>query len=249
MEAAGLATTQISLVREHTETIVPPRALWVSFPLGRPFGVPGDADFQGRVLQAVLGLFDHNVGPVLVEFDQDIPGQTDQLLEGWACPIDLPQPAGDEDNLDWILFRELKSLEPWYELSRHRRKRTTVGSSGLEPESAAKFVAGFLKKIPEPADGLLPIEESFKQSVEDLKAYYTEAVTAQPGNAAPEDIQSWLWNETVLGKILLTLHQQFQDGQHAGLAELADFALVPRAILKTHKLERPSKPLWHTPQQ
>ena len=81
------------------------------------------------------------------------------------------------------------------------------------------------------------------------KAFYSEAVTAQPGNATPDDIQSWLWNETVLGKILLTLYRQFQDGQHTGLAALADFALVPRVILKANNQERPSKPLWHTPQQ
>ena len=249
MEAAGLSTTQISLVREHTETIMPPRALWVSYALGRPFGIPGDADFQDRVLRAVLGLLDRSSGPVLAAFDEDIPVQTDQLLEGWTCPIDLPQPAAEKDNLDAILVRELKSLEPWYELSRNRRNRTTVGSSGLEPESAAAFVAGFLRQIPEPADGALPIEEAFKQSVEDLTACYSEAVTAQPGNATPDDIQSWLWNETVLGKILLTLYRQFQDGQHTGLAALADFALVPRAILKANNQARPSKPLWHTPQQ
>ena len=51
MEAEGLPTTQISLVRMHTEVIQPPRALWVPFELGRPFGTPGEAAFQRRVIR------------------------------------------------------------------------------------------------------------------------------------------------------------------------------------------------------
>ena len=38
-EEEGLATTLIALVRGQAEAVAPPRALWVSFPLGRPFGV------------------------------------------------------------------------------------------------------------------------------------------------------------------------------------------------------------------
>jgi hypothetical protein len=45
LEAAGMATTQISLVREHTAAIRAPRALWVPFILGRPLGVPNDPAF------------------------------------------------------------------------------------------------------------------------------------------------------------------------------------------------------------
>ena len=42
LERQGIPTTGISLVREHTETTHPPRALWVTFELGRPLGVPDD---------------------------------------------------------------------------------------------------------------------------------------------------------------------------------------------------------------
>ncbi len=53
-----MPTTQISLIREHTEKIKPPRALWVPFELGRPLGVPNDAAFQNRVITAALDLFE-----------------------------------------------------------------------------------------------------------------------------------------------------------------------------------------------
>ncbi|MCH7711818.1 MAG: hypothetical protein IH903_09315, partial [Proteobacteria bacterium] len=53
-----MPTTQISLIREHTEKIVPPRALWVPFELGRPFGAPDDSGFQKRVLLGALELLE-----------------------------------------------------------------------------------------------------------------------------------------------------------------------------------------------
>ena len=54
VQGAGLPTTQISPVREHTAKITPPRALWVPFELERPLGVPGEAAFQTRVLRSAL---------------------------------------------------------------------------------------------------------------------------------------------------------------------------------------------------
>lgn len=73
IEEAGIATTQISLIREHTEAIKPPRALWVPFELGRPFGMPGDADFQKRVLRRVLALLEAESGPVLEDYPEEAP--------------------------------------------------------------------------------------------------------------------------------------------------------------------------------
>ncbi|MGB1538895.1 MAG: selenoprotein B, partial [Pseudomonadales bacterium] len=58
-------TTGISLIRENTASMQPPRALWVSFPLGRPLGKPGDPAFQHRVISAALDLLNRNDGPVL----------------------------------------------------------------------------------------------------------------------------------------------------------------------------------------
>ena len=73
IEDEGVATTQISLIREHSESIKPPRALWVSFELGRPLGVPDDPAFQKRVLLAALRLLDTDSGPVLEDFGEDAP--------------------------------------------------------------------------------------------------------------------------------------------------------------------------------
>lgn len=220
----------------------------MSFPLGRPFGIPGDAGFQRRVLEATLDLLDADEGPVLEAYDEDIPQQEITEQEGWACPIDLAPLPEDEHDLATALNNEFRSLLPWYELSRDRRKRTTVGASGLNPEAAAAFLSEFLNGIPDNPRNELPIEETFRQCVEDLKSFYAEAATAQPGATPAGDIQSWLWNETVLGHVLVTLRQRFVQGSHTGLKSLAEYALVPRVILEAQGLTRPSTPDWHTPQ-
>jgi hypothetical protein len=43
----------------------------VPFDLGCPFGRPGDAAFQHRVLQSALDLFQIQAGPVLQDFRDD----------------------------------------------------------------------------------------------------------------------------------------------------------------------------------
>ena len=73
IEREGVPTAQISLIREQTAAIRPPRALWVPFMLGRPFGAPNAPDFQRKVLRALLALFERSAGPVLEDFPEDAP--------------------------------------------------------------------------------------------------------------------------------------------------------------------------------
>lgn len=71
LEDEGIPTTQISLIREHTAAMRPPRALWVPFNLGRPLGAPDDQDLQRRVLTAALSLLEAKHGPVLEGFPEE----------------------------------------------------------------------------------------------------------------------------------------------------------------------------------
>lgn len=50
IEAAGIPTVSISLVREVTARIRPPRALYLRWPFGHPLGEPGHVAQQRRVL-------------------------------------------------------------------------------------------------------------------------------------------------------------------------------------------------------
>ena len=56
IERAGVATASISLIREQSEAVRPPRALWVPFALGRPLGSADDPEFQKQVMRAALGM-------------------------------------------------------------------------------------------------------------------------------------------------------------------------------------------------
>lgn len=68
IEYAGITTVSISLLREITEKIRPPRALFVPFPLGYPLGEPNNPDLQTRILRAAFALLLRTDVPVLEEF-------------------------------------------------------------------------------------------------------------------------------------------------------------------------------------
>lgn len=235
LEEEGLATTQISLIRIHSERTNPPRALWVPFELGRPLGVPDDAAFQQRVIRAALDLLDVSQGPIIVDYPEDVPGTggdgEEDSLEGMACPIDLPSLPDEhapQDTFGQALMKEIASLAPWYELAVRQRGRTTVGPSGLKIEDAAKFALRFLED---------PLTESpitdqsgcwaLKLAHEDIKAYYSEAISAQPGYGSSRRIEDWLYQETVLGRLAWSLRELSGTLNGDYCDRLGKTALVP----------------------
>ena len=175
LESEGLSTTGVSLVREHTEAMAPPRALWVPFPLGRPLGAAGDAAFQHRVIAAALALLDHPEGPVLEDFPE--PAPDDCSSEPWSCPVRFAQAAVGQD-IASVARAELARLATWHELAMRRRGRTAAGASELTVDQCLELVIDALE------DGSSDDVRRLKAAVDDLKTHYVEAVTAKPGVAA-----------------------------------------------------------------
>ena len=68
IEYAGVTTVSLSLLREITEKIQPPRALFVPFPLGYPLGEPNNPTLQTRILQAAFALLTRNDAPIFESF-------------------------------------------------------------------------------------------------------------------------------------------------------------------------------------
>lgn len=68
IEYAGITTVSISLLREITEKVQPPRALYVPFPLGYPLEEPNNIELQTRVIEAAFALLPRNDTPVLETF-------------------------------------------------------------------------------------------------------------------------------------------------------------------------------------
>ncbi|HEX8919794.1 MAG TPA: hypothetical protein VF898_14925 [Chloroflexota bacterium] len=61
----------ITLLREVTERVRPPRALAVDRPLGYPLGGPDDAPLQRSIIIAALQLLSQAVSkPLIVPFEQ-----------------------------------------------------------------------------------------------------------------------------------------------------------------------------------
>ena len=50
IERAGIATIGISIVREYTEKVRPPRSVFLRWPFGHPLGEPGNIPQQRAVL-------------------------------------------------------------------------------------------------------------------------------------------------------------------------------------------------------
>lgn len=68
IEREGIATVSISLLREVTSRIKPPRALFVPFPMGHPLGEPNNPELQHQVIAEALKLLERYDVPVLESF-------------------------------------------------------------------------------------------------------------------------------------------------------------------------------------
>ena len=234
LEEAGIPTAAISLVREHTVKIQPPRALWVPFELGRPLGVPDNPVFQKRVLVALLRLFEAENGPVLADFPEDAPGAAEHP-ESLVCPVSFPKPVvhlDDQELLQQTFQQEVAELRMWYDLGVTRRGRTTVGTSGLDMEVAAKFIGDFMfTDAPVPPVNHVPPLSLLRLAIEDLKSFYFEAMTSQPGQQKTTStmLAKWFWSETAAAKILFFLQERWKESSSPVLKEFSRLLLIPRA--------------------
>lgn len=234
-EDEGLPTAGISLIRLHTEITRPPRALWVPFELGRPLGVPGDPGFQTRVLRTVLALFERDSGPILDDYSEDAPSCDNDPNEELACTVSFPAPAMEEETTEQALLREIGRLDQWYKLGLERRGRTTVGASNLDIKTIASFIASLVdgNEPTNPRDDLEP-GETLKLACEDMRAFYSEAVTMQPGQTglASSALSEWFWNETAAGKAFWELREICLASDDKMMKAMGRYILVPRSQLK-----------------
>jgi hypothetical protein len=211
----------------------------VPFQLGRPLGAPDDPAFQKRVLAAVLGLLEAAGGPCLEDFPEDEP-ESDEITV-LACPVNFAASAADDAGTDRTLIalrREIAAMRPWYDMAVAQRRRTTVGVSGLDIEAMADFVYAFVSGAapPNPRDDI-PLAHTLKLAVEDLKAYYIEGVTAQPGQSAASSraLQDWFWNETVAGRVLLDLKKVCEASPDKMMSAMGSHFLVPGDVAQRHE--------------
>ena len=203
LEAGGIATTSISLVREHTEKVKPPRALFVPFPFGHAFGRPNAPDLQHRVLRAALDLLTETTGPVLRDFpDEAEPGdQPPAPRQASAIPATATVATDAVAEIADLRARHAQ----WQQKN---SGRTAFGLSGLP---AARFddVVRFLQRFADgaaedlserPAGVSLPA--FIRWCADDLKTLAFEGHMAMQPDAGGDEIARWFWGSTATGQLL-----------------------------------------------
>lgn len=234
LEEEGIATVAVVLIRPQAENTKPPRALWVPFELGRPFGPPNDPAFQRRVLRAALNMLVEDGGPVrIVDFPDDDPRA--QPDPSWRPPFIPAKIAnGDAESLASRLEAEILLLQGAHQRWTEQHGRSTVGLSGLAIGDCARYVADWLrgKEPASPREGYsAPLILRFV--VDDLKAYGLEAAAA--GRAKPSSVQltDWFWNETATGAAIHLLRKVLQAHEDERLRLIVSNFIVPAARVRT----------------
>jgi len=234
IEAKGIATTVIGLVRPHLEQTAPPRALWVPFQLGRPLGEPEDAAFQRAVLMQALSLLERPEGrPILEDFDADAPSEQDN--PAWTCPVRLTsrssRPAAA---LVEALAEELTEVIPYWQAARNRFSRTTVLLSKAEPATWPPYAAAFLSGQV-PSEGLVQGQSpalGLRLMCDDLKALYLEAAQSSGPMPSSRQLNDWFWNTTVAADVLRALRAAALASEHAGFKTAGSRFIVPAPFIQ-----------------
>lgn len=215
-EARGLATVVLSSIRSQAQDSRAPRVLHCEFPLGRPLGVPGDPEFQHRVLAAAFELFEQPKGPVFVEFGEEILEQADQPL---SCPMPPFHDPGAHPAVS-----EARGLRAAYNRTAERVGQSAVHrvlSADDVPDAIAALVR--ITEGSSVADAALP--GALGDVMLDVRAYYEEAGLALADHTpAARQVETWLYQQTRTGQVMLEIRRQLQD---SGAPQLEWVFLAP----------------------
>jgi hypothetical protein len=181
-------------------------------------------------------------GPLLEDFAEDAPQSTGATNEAanaitFACPVSFSRTAANDRE---ALLQEVDELASWYRIARERRGRTTALLSGLPVSQAAAYLFDFIEN-----NELPPYRETITRGLalrlacEDLKAYYLEAVNAQPGQHAAQQAQAWFWRDTVAGSVFIKLREVCLTSADETVKQFGLGNLVPRAILHARVTQVP----------
>lgn len=208
------------------------------FEFGRPLGAV-DAAFQKRVLIAALRLFEAQSGPVLEDFPEDAPFASSEII-ALSCPVNFKQETGNLTQAEQlcVAFKsEMGAMRPWYDIAIRKRGRTTVGVSRLELETIPDFICLFLEgKTPQNPREDIDLANMLKFVIDDLKAFYFEGITAQPGQefASGQVLSDWFWGDTMAAKVLLTVKEICKKSENRLMQIVGNVLIVPSEVAR-HK--------------
>ncbi len=199
--------------------------------LGRPFGVPNDAAFQRKVLLAALQLFERESGPVLEDFPQDAPHQKlSSPPENLVCPVNFPRMQA-KGTLAEKLADEVSQLQAWHAVAIKHHGRTTLGVTGMLPSQIVDYLTAWLdNQPPQPFRKDISPGDALKQACDELKAYYLEAKSVQPGQHSAASILEWFWMETALALAIVQIRVIAANSSDPSVKAVAVMSLIPRSM-------------------
>jgi hypothetical protein len=203
MEAEGLATIALGSQRNQIVSTAPPRGLWCDFPLGRPLGRPGDAEFQHRVLARAFALL-HSPEPIIDAFPETVSDGSDEIL---ACSL---PPASNGDLHPAVA--EARGLRPAYD-----RAVTRYGNrAGTGRAVDADHVPVAIDALVRVADGT-PWKQAGVPGIparvaQDIRGYYETAAVGLAEHAPSAWAGTrWFFEQTEAGRIVLAARAAMRE--------------------------------------
>ncbi|MFT5268755.1 MAG: hypothetical protein ACI88C_002196 [Acidimicrobiales bacterium] len=203
-EAAGIATVVLAATKSVVERMQPPRALFCEFPLGRPLGKPGDAEFQHDVLARAFAMLDAETGPVLENHPE--------VIEADETPLSCALPPRFDPSLP-AAVDEAKGMRKAFDRALQRRGVTSVGRV-VDPDG----LPGALQILDDIANGTHWKEAGIPGSnttalCHDIRTYYEEAALElvdgpSPGGRAAE---AWYFESTQAGRTVLAARAAIKE--------------------------------------
>ena len=203
-----MATVTIGSIREQLYNSAPPRGLFCDFPLGRPIGVPNDADFQTRVLQTAFSLLERSE-PTVEDYDVVIEDDANEVL---VCPM----PARHDPDAHPAIA-EAKGLRAAYDRAVSRYGNRAGAARLLAADAIPDALEAFIRV----ADGT-PWKEAGIPGIparvaQDIRGYYEMAAMALVEHTpAAWAGYRWYRDQTEAGKVIRGAQVAMRD---AGVKE------------------------------
>ncbi len=191
----------LSLVREHSLRIKPPRTVWVPFPFGISVGHRNDAREQRAVLDLAFSTLAASEGPVLLDFVA--AERTERAAPMQASGVEVQAQAR---SIDFVAEVE----------ATRDRVHPRTGVSRVDPKDygalarwLARYAAGEVSDFPgRPAE--LELLAFIRLAVEDLRVMYARDRMQTLPDESSDDRQLWLLGATAFGVFLRTLRDYLE---------------------------------------
>ncbi len=191
----------LSLVREHSLRIKPPRTVWVPFPFGISVGHRNDVREQRAVLDLAFSTLTASEGPVLLDF----------------IAADRPERAAPMQASGVEVQAQARSIDFVAEVEATRdRVHPRTGVSHVDPKDygalarwLVRYAAGEESDFPG-RSAELELLAFIRLAVEDLRVMYARDRMQTLPDESSDDRQLWLLGATAFGVFLRTLRDHLE---------------------------------------